>query len=319
MRLTRLKGPDFLGIGPEKTGSSWLYSMLAKHPSIRLTPVKEIRYFYETWTYPNETLSERFSPSGDWHAANNRAYLQERLQELRRRPGAIVTDWRRLAWDAWFLFGRRSDTWYKLLFVGASPGVITGEVSPQYFHLPPVEIARVNKLLPRVKLLMMLREPTEWCWSFARMSLIGSRDARSISETEYLEFFHEYRSYYPSLDRIRQWRSQFGDRLYLSFYDRIADDPHGLLDEVCRFLEVPTFALAGADLDVAKQINAGQPVELPPRFRPFLQRLFRDIVEELAEEFGDPPRRWLAAYGPRSQSAVGLRGAAMLPMDRLRR
>ncbi len=297
--LRRANGPDFLGIGPEKTGSSWLYSMLAKHPEVRLTPAKEIRYFYERWAYPNEGLIQRFSPKGDWHAANNRAYLRERLSDLRRRPNQIVSGWGRLAWDAWFLFGPRNDVWYKILFLGTSSGVITGEISPQYFHLPPLEIKRMSELLPRVKVLLMLREPTEWCWSFARMAMIGSRDPDSIDQTEYLSFFDEYRSYYPSLHRIGQWRSQFGDRLYLDFFDRIAEDPHGLLDDVCRFLAIARFEQTPVRLNVEQLVNRGQPLDLPPRFQPVLQRLFRDIVEELAEEFGDPPRRWLAAYGPR--------------------
>jgi hypothetical protein len=316
MRLRRAEGPDFVGIGVERTGSSWLYSMLARHPAVRVTPAKEIRYFYERWAYPNEGLIQRFSPKGDWHTANNRAYLQERLQDLLRRPGKIVSDWRRLVWDAWFLFGPRSDTWYKCLFLGTSSGVITGEFSPQYFHLPPPEIQRINELLPRVKLLLMLREPTEWCWSFARMSMIGSRDARSISEAEFLSFFEEYRSHYPRLDRIIQWRSRFGERLYVNFYDRIAEDPHRLLDDVCGFLRIPTFAQARVHLNVEELVNPAQRVDLPPRFRPLLQHLFRDVVEELADEFGDPPRRWLASY---DRTAKARAPKAMLRTDRLKR
>jgi hypothetical protein len=290
--------------------------MLASHPAVRVTPVKELRYLYERWAYPNEGLLQRFSPNGDWHAANNRAYLQERLEELRRRPGTIVSDWRRLVWDAWYLFGPRSDFWYKSLFLGTSSGVVTGEFSPQYFHLPPSEIQRIDTLLPRVKLLLMLREPTEWCWSFARMSMIGSRDADSISDAEYLSFFQEYRSYYPTLARIRHWSSQFGDRLYVDFYDRIAEDPHGLLDDVCAFLDIPTFAQTGVHVDVKELINPARNLELPPRFLRVLQRLFRDVVEELADEFGDPPRRWLTSYDP----APKARGPkAMLRTDRMKR
>ncbi|MBU0724526.1 MAG: sulfotransferase domain-containing protein [Alphaproteobacteria bacterium] len=37
--------PDFLGLGAQKAGSTWLYFMLRKHPGVFLPPVKELHFW----------------------------------------------------------------------------------------------------------------------------------------------------------------------------------------------------------------------------------------------------------------------------------
>lgn len=37
--------PNFLYVGPDKAGSSWLHEMLIKHPDVYLTPAKDLYYF----------------------------------------------------------------------------------------------------------------------------------------------------------------------------------------------------------------------------------------------------------------------------------
>src|SRR2546423_4071056 len=37
--------PDFLCIGAQKAGTSWLYHQLNSHPDFWMPPVKELRYF----------------------------------------------------------------------------------------------------------------------------------------------------------------------------------------------------------------------------------------------------------------------------------
>ena len=42
-------------VGPLRTGSTWLYKNLEKHPEIFFSDQKEIHYFY-TLTYPDDPL-----------------------------------------------------------------------------------------------------------------------------------------------------------------------------------------------------------------------------------------------------------------------
>ena len=39
--------PDFIAIGPPKTGTTWIYRNLDLHPEVWMPPDKEIRHFWE--------------------------------------------------------------------------------------------------------------------------------------------------------------------------------------------------------------------------------------------------------------------------------
>ena len=39
------RGPDFLVIGAQRAGTTWLHRVLSEHPALWLTPVKELHYF----------------------------------------------------------------------------------------------------------------------------------------------------------------------------------------------------------------------------------------------------------------------------------
>jgi hypothetical protein len=55
--VTRL--PNFLYIGPDKAGSSWLHEVLLRHPQVFMTPAKDLYYF------------DRYYDKGtDWYAAH---------------------------------------------------------------------------------------------------------------------------------------------------------------------------------------------------------------------------------------------------------
>lgn len=51
--------PNFLFIGPDKTGSSWLYSVLAQHPQCFVPPAKDI-YFFDRYYHRGFTWYEKF-------------------------------------------------------------------------------------------------------------------------------------------------------------------------------------------------------------------------------------------------------------------
>lgn len=65
--MTRL--PNFLYIGPDKAGSSWLHDVLIEHPQIFMTPAKDLYFF------------DRYYDKGvDWYAAHfARATAQHRV------------------------------------------------------------------------------------------------------------------------------------------------------------------------------------------------------------------------------------------------
>jgi len=77
------KGPKFICIGPEQTGTNWLYTNLNEHPQINLPTVKEIRYFWEKAFLPDENVIKRFTGS-HWHYRNTRRHLRRLIKAILR-------------------------------------------------------------------------------------------------------------------------------------------------------------------------------------------------------------------------------------------
>ncbi|MBV9529413.1 MAG: sulfotransferase [Sphingomonas sp.] len=286
--------PHFLHVGPEKTGTSWLYDMLAQHPQVRLNPVKEVRYLWESSAFPTEGVVARFR-GRDWHNQDYRDYLRERLRYYSAHPARAVGSRGRLAWDLKFLFGRRSDDWFASLF-DCDAASVTGDFSPQVSHLPPWDILRLSRAFPVTKILLTLRDPVEWSWSFARMSMIQGRDLAGVSESEFENFFAEYATYYPGAGSLITWRQLFGERFKLLFFEDIIADPASVIADVCTFLGLSTDPIASFE-GLSDRSNAGRDLDLPDRVRRRLVDLHQDQMRLLAELCGSRPREWLARYG----------------------
>jgi hypothetical protein len=44
--------PDFIGLGAQRSGTTWLYSLIAAHPGVHGNVVKELHYFHRFWNRP---------------------------------------------------------------------------------------------------------------------------------------------------------------------------------------------------------------------------------------------------------------------------
>jgi hypothetical protein len=136
-------GPHFVGVGAPRSGTSWLYEVLSRHPALWLPPVKELHYFDEP-----ENSKRYYS------------YLRMRLISgfWIRRPLS--------RFDLRYFLGRRSDAWYCDLFEPARRGAwITGEITPAYSTLDGSELVRLRTLNPEVKLIYIMRNPVLRSWS----------------------------------------------------------------------------------------------------------------------------------------------------------
>lgn len=61
----KLTLPDFLCIGAQKAGTTWLYENLRLHPDIYLTPRKELHYFDWQYSRPLRDYARQFSGAGN--------------------------------------------------------------------------------------------------------------------------------------------------------------------------------------------------------------------------------------------------------------
>ena len=68
--------PDFIGLGAQRSGTTWLYSLIAAHPDVQGEATKELHYFHRYW-------NRAFTPSD---AENYARYFP-------RPPGRIAGEW----------------------------------------------------------------------------------------------------------------------------------------------------------------------------------------------------------------------------------
>src|SRR5262245_31071936 len=143
--------PDFLCIGAQKSGTTWLHHNLVQHPSIWLPPTKSIHYFDWPLTAVYDRLIGR---KGRMRKA--RAYLAKTVA----RTLVGQADAAELRWALQYCLGTRSDRWYQSLFRRPS-SIIAGETTPAYARLTPEEIQRVHALIPNAKIVYLIRHPVE--------------------------------------------------------------------------------------------------------------------------------------------------------------
>jgi sulfotransferase family protein len=61
--------PDFIGLGAQRCGTTWLYSLIAAHPGVHGEAVKELHYFHRYWNRPfdatDATTYAQYFPRAD--------------------------------------------------------------------------------------------------------------------------------------------------------------------------------------------------------------------------------------------------------------
>jgi hypothetical protein len=201
--------PDFIGIGAQKAGTTWLSYNLQLHPQLWMPAIKEVHYFDERINDPSNFLSRLYEKLLSERAADRRWRQQVRSRIKRHRRRASTEG---LLWDLKYYFGTPGDRWYASLFE-AGRGNVVGEITPAYSMLEPAVVGHVYQLMPGAKIIFMMRNPIERAWSQAVMhfdkkskridSVKAERLRRSFdregsrSRTEYLRTLENWGSFYP--------------------------------------------------------------------------------------------------------------------------
>jgi hypothetical protein len=274
------KGPDFLVIGAQRAGTTWLHRVLSQHPALWLPPVKELHYF--------DKLDIE------------RTILDPKE---RRRVGL-----KRLAsLDPWLInywFRKRDDEWYASLFRGAQTrGRIAGEITPAYATLDETILWRIRRMNDTIKLIFVMRDPVERAWSAVNNAAKKGTDASTVEK---------------SIERAREWgtmaRSAYADtikrieavfpahQIHYCFFDDLRDRPKALTADVLSFLGVEQMPL---QLPPAVNVAAGSK-SIPLEFSRTMARDYLSMVQQLCRRFQGPPHKWRARY----ENLLGLQAGA---------
>ncbi|MFW6285749.1 MAG: sulfotransferase domain-containing protein [Nanoarchaeota archaeon] len=58
---------DFLGIGAQKAGTTWLYEMLSQHPQINMGDEKEINFFNDKSSFNSKKIEKNYLKGMSWY------------------------------------------------------------------------------------------------------------------------------------------------------------------------------------------------------------------------------------------------------------
>jgi hypothetical protein len=285
-----LTGPDFIGVGPEKTGTSWIDRQLRAHPDVKLPPVKELRYFWEKSQYPGETFLQRLAFKESWHRMQYREYGINCLKRLIRHPVQSLFKGReRLIWDYRYLMLPHDDQWY-LTALDRKDKRLSGEISPQYFFRPENEIQAIHELLPACKVIISLRKPIDWIWSFAKMNTrSGFLQSEFGSLDNYIDTKMKKFSFSKSLG---YWQQYFpADQLLVLFYDQLKEDPWGYYQKICTFLGLEPEEARRAI--VGNKVNVGSKESLPEEYIEKIRTGWREDIKALSAMVPGVPSSWL--------------------------
>jgi hypothetical protein len=284
--MGKIDVPAFVGIGMAKSGTSWLDSVLRQHPGIWMPPVKELHFFDDYFWYVLKGDRSRYFSRDSYSRERWRRYLLAETKRAIRFPSASNA-----AWALRFLFRRRSIETYKMLFKPGA-GRICGEFTPAYSVLSRSEIEQVHAQYPRLKILLVLRNPAERAWSHAKMEL-GTRMKRAasdipVSELDCFLFDNDKVKAKGEYTKIlTNWSEVFGkENIFVALHDEIKSAPGPLLEKLFAFLGLDP--AAGASINLAKLVFAGPPGNPPSDVQERLQGMYASEIRSVSEFLGRP-------------------------------
>jgi hypothetical protein len=266
--------PDFLCVGSQKAGTSWLYRQLALHPDFWMPPIKEIHYF------DNLSRNKRFFPPR--HTDERDVCFMESMKSLSTRPYIDLEN-----------YGR--------LFIHKG-SLLSGDISPGYSTLTDEIIQRAVSYFRNLKVIFLARDPVERAWSQLSMGVRLGRISR-FDVTDIDEVIRNLRSpavssrSYPSRIVARWRRYVHSDLFRLYFFDDLERSPTELRRSILDFLGADPNKPSGR-LRADHNNSAGiEKLQLTDKVRSHVAQFFKDELRACATELGGPAREWPARYG----------------------
>lgn len=180
---------------------------------------------------------------------------------------------------------------------------ITGEASPYYlFH--PHAPERVSEVVPRVKLIVLLRNPVDRAYSHYHLVVrlgyeassfedaldmererLQTEKARMIEDEDYFSFNHLYYSYLSRgiyVDQLKAWRSFFlEEQILVLESEDFSEQPSVVMKRVTDFLDLPMW-----DVTEYRKYNHARYPKMDARTRERLIGYFKPHNQKLYSYLG---------------------------------
>jgi len=312
-------GPDFICIGPHKTGTNWLFKCLERHQQVYNPATKEINYFYYKYTQQfgiKATLNYRKEFTKNFF---NRKLLK--LSWIRYKNAQSEIDRKRalqkLFRDLRIISGTFNEKFYRSLFAEKN-NKISGDISPMYFRINAKIQKHISESYPDLRLLIFLREPADRLWSNIKMNLF-LRNLKATDKNIAILFKEQLDAHqnYP-FPNLKSWMRHFKkENIFIGFYDELIDTPVLYFKKICRFLNLSEDLDSYFDFQNPIKANTkneqhfsspeeyiGQrfnktklDMRMPENLRKQIYSTFYPQIEELQYFLDSPyPNQWLNLY-----------------------
>jgi len=254
--------PDFLVIGPQRTGTTWLYQNLNKHPQVFMPQQKEIYFF-------NNLRSQKYHPADlppvqqdlDWYLN----FFRPPKDVLARRKKESKKKW-----------GEP----YEIAVRGEATATYAVKIADDADLMR--ELIALN---PDIKILTMVRNPMDRAWSHAKKDLAKERNRHpdEVPESEWIEYMEQpYQVACGNYEAISHgWRTVLKEgHFFAGKFDDVSKDPEGLLLRAFEFLGIRADSKYVSS-SATTRINTTKEAALPARVQTVLDRLYRGEVERL--------------------------------------
>jgi hypothetical protein len=270
------KYPDFLCIGTQKAGTSWLFEQFRQHPCIWMPPIKEIHFFDHLFCEDNRKWTL-------WHIQQSASHI------IKYHAKAKKIDFEYINYISSLACGNVFDEqWYSKAFNRkAAQNKKIGDITPEYCTIGKEGVRYVAELLDQPKILWLIREPVSRALSQLRMNVSRTFGDNPISDDVWMQY-----AMHPSIINrgllsvyIPEWEEVFSaDKILYLSYKEISQNPVDLLRTTEKFLEIPAFENYASP---NKVIHEGVKMNVPAKVTSYLNEQLAAERSFLISKFGE--------------------------------
>lgn len=280
-------GPDFICIGAQKSGTSWLHWNLFYHPGTEMPPEKKIN-FYLTDFCPwwERYLFNLFVKHSSIYLRLRNHYISW-LQDTDKKDT--------LEWYKHFLFLPPTIQNYRKLFPKPC-GKVCGDIAPGYARLPKKRIKELAKAFPNLKVIYLLRNPVDRTWSQFKMEnrdlLLNNKDNDNFDILKYVMNI-KYRLLSDYKTSLEHWEHFFPGRVKVWFYDQLCENSENVFIEICEYLNISPL-IDFEHNKIREKVFEGSTNVMPKNVCQYLNTIFKEDILFLQSRFNNIyTKKWL--------------------------
>jgi len=255
--------PNLLGIGTQRSATTWLWYHMSQRPEVQYISFKEPIYF-----------SDAFESSSDLF---RNLCLKDEISDAAYWSGPTRNLFR-----------------YLRLYGSGYP--VRADFSPSYFELPDETVKVIRDILGAdTKILLSVRDPVERSWSnLLYDAKIAGINVNALTfedrASHYLSDSSLRRSDYSTV--FRRWSAYFS-KIKIVLYDDVLRRPKETLTDVYRFCDIDfTFKSISQKNELENRLNKGLKNVIPQKDRYFLLGLHEKHYNDCEEVLGIDVSNW---------------------------